>query len=532
MSEDIKIIKEAAKTAKKKKEKPLDPNEEARKRNGLPKHHTVGHTVHAGLAVKGGAGYRGKVVRVDDKHTYIDIGHKRIVKAPHRLVTAHEETVHEETKEENKDRLKREAEIAARSFSKYKKQENEKEAHDERRKHHHEHERKMHREEVEPMKENNSVTEANTPSQAKAKLDKHASDLENRLSSGDKSNKTNRVAQAVKAAYKIAMKDPSRKQTGSIVNPSKETIEKSKKNLSDFSKKTAADAYLKGDADKAKKFIKNSKHYSTEETAWDSDAKKEREVEHFHIVSKSTGRVVGKAKTMKSARTARDKHDNNYGSYNHTIKPVWKEETEIDVNAMKAHHRKQQIQRKIIDEDKTMKIFGLSENLVKTVKAVMEKKMSKDELAALGGDKEKVDAEDFEALGRGEHKKKHKKHKKHHVKEEAEVAEGSTYGVDSPKKKKGQYASDDGRHVAKVHKKDNEYVVSIHSDGKHNAKADYFTDDKEDAHGTAKAMLAHAAKHAKTAPKSTSMGNGKSGFSPKNEETSLVSKIINKYINK
>lgn len=149
MSRDIKIIKEAAKAAKKKKEKPLDPNEEARKRNGLPKHHSVGRVVHAGLAVKGGAGYRGKVVKVDDTHTYIDIGGKRTVKAPHRLVSAHEEYVQEESKEEKKERLKREAEREAKSFRKYSKTENEKEEHDERRKRHHEHERKMHREETE-----------------------------------------------------------------------------------------------------------------------------------------------------------------------------------------------------------------------------------------------------------------------------------------------------------------------------------------------------------------------------------------------
>lgn len=291
-----------------------------------------------------------------------------------------------------------------------------------------------------------------------------------------------------------------------------------------------------------------------------------------------------------------------------------------------------------------MKLFDASPDLIKAVKEVMEgKKMSKDDIAALAGDKKKFEADDLAALRAGKHKHKHKK--KHHVKEEeildernkenkfkkdlyvakkgvehatknwgfspedhasmsrafghdkpterdnmksllidykrrgramtkkeikqvderemtstekkkeaaikskvddsdmkknmmdkygkergkniyfatirkkamtkeeVEFTEGSTWGVDSPKRKKGQYASDDGRHVAKVHKKEDEYVVSIHSDGKHNAKADYFTDDKEDAHGTAKAMLAHAVKHAK----------------PLKEETSLVSKIINKY---
>lgn len=422
MDRDIKIIKEAAKKAAKKKEKPEDPNEVARKLRGLPKHHQIGHRVHAALAVPNGAGYRGEVVKVTPHHTFVKIDKNRIVKAPHHLVSAHEEVMQEETKEEKKERLKREAEREARSHRKYDKIEREKEEHDERRKHHHEHERKMHREEDELMNDKaNSVTEANSPSQAKTKLDKHASDLDSRLQSGDNSNKTKRVAQAVKAAYTIAMRDPSRKQTGSNANPSKETVEKSKKNLSDFSKKTSADAHLKGDSEKAKRFMKNAKHYAAEETAWDSDARKEREVEHFHIVSKSTGRVVGKAKTMKAARTAKDKHDNKYGSYNHSIQPVWKEEVQVSDNELKAHHKKQQIQRKIIDEGKTMKLFGLSENLVNTVKDVMEKKMSKDDLAAQGGDKTKVDAEDFAALRAGKHKKKHKK-KKHHIKEEAETS--------------------------------------------------------------------------------------------------------------
>lgn len=99
---------------------------------------------------------------------------------------------------------------------------------------------------------------------------------------------------------------------------------------------------------------------------------------------------------------------------------------------------------------------------------------------------------------------------------------GSTFGVSTPLKTKGKYVSDDGRHVAKVRRdKDyDEFRVEIHSDGVHNKNADYHTDDKEDAHDTAKAMLAHAVKHAK----------------PLGEETEvsvdLVSKIINKYNNK
>lgn len=71
-------------------------------------------------------------------------------------------------------------------------------------------------------------------------------------------------------------------------------------------------------------------------------------------------------------------------------------------------------------------------------------------------------------------------------------SEGSTWGVKDPQRKKGQYASEDGKHVVKIHKKNDEYVVSLHTDGKHYEPADYFTNDKDDAHSTAKAMLNHA----------------------------------------
>ena len=86
------------------------------------------------------------------------------------------------------------------------------------------------------------------------------------------------------------------------------------------------------------------------------------------------------------------------------------------------------------------------------------------------------------------------------AKEEVEVAEGDGSTVGStPLKTKGKYVSADGRHVAKIRRDAdwNEYRVEIHSDGKNHKPADYHTDDKEDAHDTAKAMLAHAVKHAK-----------------------------------
>lgn len=42
----------------------------------------------------------------------------------------------------------------------------------------------------------------------------------------------------------------------------------------------------------------------------------------YHVISKSTGRVVGKATTKQGARRSVDKNDNKYGSYNHFIKNV------------------------------------------------------------------------------------------------------------------------------------------------------------------------------------------------------------------
>lgn len=148
MDRQTEIILEAAKRAAttKSTKKAEDPNEENRKLRGLA--HRVGYTVHAGLAVKGGAGYRGEVIKIDRDHTYIRINKNRVVKAPHRLVSVHKNhMVKEETK---KERLKREAEDAGKSYRKYQKAENERETHDERRKRHHEHERKVHREEALP----------------------------------------------------------------------------------------------------------------------------------------------------------------------------------------------------------------------------------------------------------------------------------------------------------------------------------------------------------------------------------------------
>jgi hypothetical protein len=54
-------------------------------------------------------------------------------------------------------------------------------------------------------------------------------------------------------------------------------------------------------------------------------------------------------------------------------------------------------------------------------------------------------------------------------------------------RKTGEYSQ--GRHKATIHKDSDlgEYKVKFHTDGKHHEPADYFTDDKSDAQGTAKA---------------------------------------------
>lgn len=261
MDRNIEIIKEAAKrpATTKSAKKVEDPNEVNRKLRGLA--HRVGYTVHAGLNMKGGAGYRGQVVKIDKDHTFIKVSTgkygDRIVKAPHHLVSVHEETVSEARTAKKKE--PEETKEVARAFRKYQKIENERESHDERRKHHHEHERKMHREEADP---------------------------------------------------KVAFK-----------------------NLGEYMRRRAEAARKKGDHEKAAAHDKTAAHWerlATEETFYDHDTGKEREVEHYHIISKSSGKVVGKAKTKASARRVVDKRDNEYGSYNHTIKPVFKEETNTE----------------------------------------------------------------------------------------------------------------------------------------------------------------------------------------------------------
>lgn len=59
---------------------------------------------------------------------------------------------------------------------------------------------------------------------------------------------------------------------------------------------------------------------------WDPETKSDREVSHWNVVHKTSGKVVGKASTKKGARTSMDKHDTKHGSYAHKVVPVWKEE--------------------------------------------------------------------------------------------------------------------------------------------------------------------------------------------------------------
>ena len=160
MKRRTEIILEAAKrpATSKSAKKVEDPNEINRKLRGLA--HRVGYIVHAGLNTKGGAGYRGEVIKIEKHHTFIKLSNNKIVKAPHHLVSVHKNhMVKEETKIEKKERLKREAEIATKSFRKYQNIEDKSEAERERSKHRHEHERKLHREDVDIKKTHKSLGE-------------------------------------------------------------------------------------------------------------------------------------------------------------------------------------------------------------------------------------------------------------------------------------------------------------------------------------------------------------------------------------
>lgn len=182
---------------------------------------------------------------------------------------------------------------------------------------------------------------------------------------------------------------------------------------------------------------------------------------------------------------------------------------------------------------------------------------------------DKIDSKVMSGLGKKAASARHYNEEVETVEEGKMKNDGSTYGVSTPLKTKGKHVSENGRHVAKVRKDTdyNEYRVELHSDGVHQKDADYHTDDKEEAHHTAKAMVAHAQKHEKPLGEAVMVAGGgdenkrkeinlaktkkafpnvthftKAGHpdwkkhgNPQNEETetviedTLISKIINKY---
>lgn len=68
-------------------------------------------------------------------------------------------------------------------------------------------------------------------------------------------------------------------------------------------------------------------------------------------------------------------------------------------------------------------------------------------------------------------------------------------------------AHEEGRHKATVHRDAewNEYRVKLHTDGVHQKESDYHTDDKQDAHDTAKMLVSHSHKKDQAKTESTSV---------------------------
>lgn len=67
----------------------------------------------------------------------------------------------------------------------------------------------------------------------------------------------------------------------------------------------------------------------------------------------------------------------------------------------------------------------------------------------------------------------------------------SAHPLEESVKKIGEYENDEKTHRTTIHKDSDtgEYKVKLHVNGKHHEPADYFTDDKQDAHDTAKVMI-------------------------------------------
>lgn len=125
------------------------------------------------------------------------------------------------------------------------------------------------------------------------------------------------------------------------------------------------------------------------------------------------------------------------------------------------------------EEDKFHKLMGITDSTAKNHPDYVRSKKKYKELRAMGDGVSIADA-----------MKK--------LNEEVEV-------IDEAIRTIGTHKSEDGNHIAKVRRdvENNEYRVELHSNGKHQRDADYFTDDEDDAHSTAEHMVAHAQKNSK-----------------------------------
>lgn len=101
-------------------------------------------------------------------------------------------------------------------------------------------------------------------------------------------------------------------------------------------------------------------------------------------------------------------------------------------------------------------------------------------------------------------------------------------GLNEAKKLIGTY--DNGDHTAKVyhlsgeHNEGDPYHVKLFKDGKHHEPADYFTNDKDDAHSTAKDMVRRGTRNESAELDETSCGTKKKWGAIKDSMKDLVKK--------
>ena len=101
-------------------------------------------------------------------------------------------------------------------------------------------------------------------------------------------------------------------------------------------------------------------------------------------------------------------------------------------------------------------------------------------------------------------------------------------GLNEAKKLIGTY--DNGNHTAKVyhlsgeHNEGDPYHVKLFKDGKHHEPADYFTNDKDDAHSTAKDMVRRGSRNESAELDETSCGTKKKWVAIKNSLKDSVKK--------